>query len=265
MMWVVGGALLVLGLVSGFVFGHKVSVHNLTPAVFRLERASAIDRQLILSLLRRPIANCLIRRDPDRFLRVYKEEFAFTNAVSSLPAEKRSFMLKELTDEFPYFQDFDILAVRDYVLTADALTGYTADELENHFKKLVRFQALTATFDTHWNSDFPISAGDVEFAEKYVSQIKDTFFKKRLVAALAEYRADGGHSEKFVRDAYTVQPVPHFAEIRYGIHLKDTDEYGLYGSFTADNDKHYQRFYRSDATFKHERYIDEILLDEKLS
>jgi hypothetical protein len=55
----------------------------------------------------------------------------------------------------------------------------------------------------------------------------------------------------------------HLAESRYGFHFKDTDEFALYGMFHADGrDRPYESFYRSDANFEAEIYIDHLRTDE---
>jgi 3-hydroxy-3-methylglutaryl CoA synthase len=53
-----------------------------------------------------------------------------------------------------------------------------------------------------------------------------------------------------------VRCVPHFAEKRYGIHLKDTNEFGLYGYFVSDDGRIYDGYYQSDQTFQQERYLN---------
>ena len=57
----------------------------------------------------------------------------------------------------------------------------------------------------------------------------------------------------------------HFAESRIGFHFKDTGEYALYGVFYSDGrDEPYRSFYRSDAKFEAENYIDHLHIDEKI-
>jgi len=56
--------------------------------------------------------------------------------------------------------------------------------------------------------------------------------------------------------------VPHFAESRYGFHFKDTNEFGLCGSFYDDpRDKTYLNFYRSDPKFQTETYLDYLHIE----
>ena len=58
-----------------------------------------------------------------------------------------------------------------------------------------------------------------------------------------------------------VSHVSHFAESRWGFYFKDTNEFGLYTSFSDDNNKNYECFYRSDSKFEEEIYLDYLHID----
>jgi hypothetical protein len=45
------------------------------------------------------------------------------------------------------------------------------------------------------------------------------------------------------------------ADVRYGIHLKDTNEYGVYSFFVHDDSKTSTNYSRSDASFGNERAL----------
>lgn len=49
--------------------------------------------------------------------------------------------------------------------------------------------------------------------------------------------------------------VKHHAEYRVGFYFKDLNEYGLYGSFTGNDDDHYESYYRTDSTFQKEEQL----------
>jgi hypothetical protein len=58
---------------------------------------------------------------------------------------------------------------------------------------------------------------------------------------------------------FTVRPVSHFADVRYGVHFKDTDEYGLYTIFLDDSgEKTYEFVFRSDDTFQKEIVLEPL-------
>jgi len=173
MLWVVGALALVAVLVLGLVLGYKTSMHSLQTGIFRLKRNSVTDRSLLLALVRRDIANVLIRQDPDRFLTVYQKAYEFTKTVGQLSQAAQAQMLKTITDEFPYFSDFDLLSRRDYILEAPLLFGSpSSEEIENHFQKLVQFQAIMKSLDPEWKYQTPISDKDIEIAARYVEELK---------------------------------------------------------------------------------------------
>jgi hypothetical protein len=49
--------------------------------------------------------------------------------------------------------------------------------------------------------------------------------------------------------------VSHFAESRVGFYFKDTEEFGLYGFFTGNDDDVYHSYYRTDRTFQKEEML----------
>ena len=174
MLWIIGTAFLILGLVCGYLLGFKIFRDNLLTTNFKLERISKSDRALIMRLLRRDIANYLMREDPDRFLELYKGAYQCSKSVGDLSEEKRVAMLKEITDEFPYYEDFDVIARRDYVIEIPRVFGHPShQELENHFLTLVRYQELLTTLLPPWKNAHPISEEDFDVAEEYVMEEKD--------------------------------------------------------------------------------------------
>jgi hypothetical protein len=72
----------------------------------------------------------------------------------------------------------------------------------------------------------------------------------------------GAQEPLYETATFSVRQVPHFAEIRYGVHFNNTDESGLYTVFYGDRDDPYIGFYRSDAGFTKEINLDDIPIDE---
>jgi hypothetical protein len=124
--------------------------------------------------------------------------------------------------------------------------------------------------DKNWSESYPTvhttSEKELAHLETYIRQFKDARFEYRLKEAMQEfhgYRNNTNDDLSYTTDRFSVRPVPHFAELRYGIHFTDTDEYGLYTFFLADNrEKPYIGFYRSDAAFQKEIPLDALLIDE---
>jgi hypothetical protein len=55
--------------------------------------------------------------------------------------------------------------------------------------------------------------------------------------------------------ALSIFPLRHFAELRWGIHFKETEEFAIYSVFYDDGSKAYKGFYRSDDTFQKEESL----------
>jgi hypothetical protein len=161
-----------------------------------------------------------------------------------------------------------LLGTRDYVLYADALSTNTYDEVERHYTDIIRFQALQIAVDDNWSDIHqPTNEAELAHLEKYVRQFKDTRFKNRLKDAIREFRVYESNTAQeplYETAAFSVRRVRHFAEIRYGVHFKDTDEFGLHTVFIDDRSERYISFYRSDAAFEKEIILDDILIDEPI-
>ncbi|HKN31234.1 MAG TPA: hypothetical protein VJY34_26510 [Roseiarcus sp.] len=61
----------------------------------------------------------------------------------------------------------------------------------------------------------------------------------------------------------SVRLVPHSMEARFGAHLKDTNEFGLYTRFSWDG-KSFEDYLRSDAAFEQEEVLDVIHVDDPI-
>jgi hypothetical protein len=238
----------------------------------------ASDRELMLATFRRELANYMVRLDPDRFLRLYRKARAAENAIDKADNEMREAELTIITKKCPMYADFDLVGTREHVLYADAFNMHPLEDIEEHYLNLVRFHALQRASNPDWQFRSPATSDkDLEHLQGYVQKIKDTKFKQRLDTAIAEFHAftsarglsrlDEPGESPFIYETgvLAVRYVSHFAESRTGFHFKDTDEYALYGVFFADGrDEPYRSFYRSDANFEAENYIDHLRIDEKI-
>lgn len=277
-MWLWMAAAAVAGMVAGLFIGWRMGVSAMQPAVQQLNRNLANDRNFVLSVLRRELANWMFRRDPDRYLRTYKKAHEAAAAISVADRSDQRGQLAKLTEEHGFYRDFDLLGTHDYVLYGDALRSNPYDEVERHYTDIIRFQALQIAIDENWSDIYPsvhpTSEAELAHLEKYVQRFKDTLFKDRLKDAIHEFHGyqsntrnddlrQGLHEYKTA--AFSLRRVPHSAETRYGIHFNDSDEFGLYTIFYAeDRDQPYIGFYRSDARFETEVILDDIPTDEPI-
>jgi hypothetical protein len=274
--WPAGAAL--IGFFVGASLRGRVPQNSQAPMLNTLALNMASDRELMLATFRRELANYMVRLDPDRFLQFYRKAHAAEAAIGAADNEMREAELTIITKKYPMYTDFDLVGTREHVLYADALSMYPIDDIEAHYLNLVKFQALQCALNPDWQfRSLATSDKDLEHLQGYVQKIKDTKFKQRLDTAIAEFhaftaakgfsRSDRPSESSFIyeTDVLAVRYVSHFAESRTGFHFKDTDEYALYGVFFADGrDEPYRSFYRSDAKFEAENYIDHLLIDEKI-
>lgn len=245
----------VVALIVGFTLGSKSIVGTVVAAFGRVSRTHAIDRANFLETLRRELANILIWRNPQRYLELYKELHAEVTSFKSWKPEAIRQQLAELSAKYPNYVDFDAVGTREYVLYADGISTMDNMEIETRYRDIVRFEALSTIGDKNWKeaSGFVHTTDEkeIEHLTKYAQQVSDTQLHLRLDRALDETKM-----EEVDNDFYSVRSLPHFAENRLGIHLKKTNEFGIYSYFTHDDGRTSDNHYRSDPTFQEEQHLD---------
>jgi hypothetical protein len=123
-------------------------------------------------------------------------------------------------------------------------------EIEQRYHDILLFQALQTSLDKSWPAFAVASGKEFEHLKEYARQIIDSKFKEKLKRVVAEiYMLKAHDLNVFETPEFNARHISHYAENRYGIHLKSTDEYGLYGFFVADDGKIFESYYRSDAEF----------------
>lgn len=244
------------------------------PSLSREGLESASDRSLVLEILRRELANYLVRYDPDRFLHLYRKARQVENEIDSGDNDLREAQNTLLVKRYPFYADFDLIGTRDHVLYADAFNTHAVDEIEEHYLNLVKFHSLQRAINPDWKfRQAATSEESLNHLQTYVQKIKDTRFKQRFERAVSEFFDRGeimplvipSGSVVYETRILAVYHIDHFAENRYGFHFKDTSEFGLYSSFYDDErDKTYERFYRSDRKFEAETYLDHLRIEEPI-
>jgi hypothetical protein len=164
--------------------------------------------------------------------------------------------LSKLSDKYNSYTD-NLLAAPDYVPYAEVLAINTYEQAESHYIDINQLQALRTELNHSRPPEYqPRNDEELEHLEIHAQRFKDTVFENRIKKAIHElhiHRASTPKSATYHTALVEVRHVPHFAEIRYGVHFKDTDEYGLYGlCFDKTHDKTSESFFRSDASFRTE-------------
>ena len=261
--------IVVVGVVLFFVFsfgakmGQDAAKNTSSFASHDVRTAQAHDRNNLLNTWRREIANLLVWRNPDHYIEFYR---SLHTEVSSFKDWKRDVLeakYDEIAKRYPQYADFDPFATRLHVLYPDA-RRHSDEELECVFADITRFQAILCTTKSDWKWFEATSDSDLHHLIKYAASIKDTKFQLRLERAVDNFDLwNSAKNDEIVdrTDVFEfrhteVRRVSHFAENRYGVHFKDTNEFGLYGYFISDAGRIYYSYYRSDSTFQEERHLD---------
>jgi hypothetical protein len=267
-LWIAAAAAagLVFGGSAGIYLGNRAASTAWQAANESLRRILSHDQSRELSTFRRELANNLVRRDPDRFLRLYNKARVAEAEIEQATEAANQTQLAAIADKYPCISDFDFVGTLEHVLYADSLRNHDIDAIENHYLKLVQFHALKRNVSDDWLAIHPATSGQVEsHLYTYVRQIEDTKFRQRIEAAKLEFygfrgnrRLDkvGSNDPLYETNRLAVYSVNRTAESRYGFHFKDTNEFAIY---SLDG-----YFYRSNLLFKDEVLLDCLRIDEPI-
>lgn len=262
-----------VALVVGVFLGSKLVGFVASPVVKDLQKTQAIDRASYLFTLRRELANILIWRDPQRYVKLYQELCSEFNSFKSWRLEEINKRLSELTKEYPFYKDFDTIGSKEYVLYPDAVSWNSYEKLESNYRDIATFVALSLISNTSWQDarfqiDFNFTdeyvPDKLEHLLEYVERIEDTKLIMRIEQAMDAYRAMN-ESGLLDNDFLAVQPMHSpTPDNRYSIHIKRTNEFAIYSVFYYDEGGSREEYYRSDSTFEKEIYLHSngSLLDE---
>ncbi|MGI9520486.1 MAG: hypothetical protein ACR2PG_02445 [Hyphomicrobiaceae bacterium] len=171
------------------------------------------------------------------------------------PAQEARF--DSISKKYPYYSDSDLVSTRVYVLYADGLSWESNEDIEERYRDITLFQALQSLIDKEYQFMQPVDEDELELVSKYVEMVKDTQFELKLRQAVMRFyrcKTEGfGIADNYEDPEISASYVHHFAENRYGIQLKSTNEYGLYSFFVT-----LQRMSSSGLMFAHRnpaRYI----------
>ena len=255
----VGGA----ALLAGHLWrGRKSKSEAAQPDEILVTRA--IDRANFLQALRREMANVLIWRNPKNYLQIYRELRSLVASFYSFRLEEIQRILNEICDVYPNYVDFDLISTREYVLYADGFSSFPDEIIENCYRNIIQFVALSVLAKPEWKEaasrGFVHGFDDAELLHlsRYVQKIEDTKMKLRIEQAMDAYFARSREFISFDSDFCSVRPIQSVIESRYGIHLKRTGEFAICRLFVTDDDKTIYHYYRSDVKFEQEAPLDTL-------
>ena len=273
MQWIVGGGAFIFGVVVCFVIMAKVTSSMMQDANRVTQRTHALDQAKYLSTLRRELANYLIWHNPQRYLQFYRSLHAETSNVSNWKQDDAASAFKEICDRYPDYRDFDTIGVRDYVLYPDGFGWSSIEDIEQSYRDLVWFMALSAVADYAWKdiSDRGAvsltSERELEHLEKYVKKVQDTQFKLEIDAAMraraySKFERYDDLEKEFNNDSYRIVYLHHPFETAYGIQFKKTNRYAKQTAFSDWNEDEYRpplySYYETDSAFENDRTLDDV-------
>lgn len=249
-------------LLIGFFSGVKLAASAATRKLEELKKNQAIDQANYLFTLRRELANILIWRDSQRYVKLYQELCLEFNSFKSWRLEEINKRLSELSNKYEFYNDFDIFGSKEYVLYLDNWPNN--EELEARYRDIATFVALLLVGNSSWidakyqiNFDFTdeFVPDKLEHLLEYVERIEDTKLIIRIDQAMDAYRTMN-ESGLLENDFFTIRllrsPTP---DSRFSIHIKRTDEFAIYSVFFFDEGGSSKSYYRSDSTFEKEQLL----------
>jgi hypothetical protein len=245
-----------------FAAGVYVGRRSQTPALNSLastanrEASAANDRYL--EVLRRELANVISRDNPDKMSALYRKAKAEEREMLRADKARIQAELTTLTHKYPVYEDFDKIGTKHFVpYSADSHRG-EEDKLSETYLNISKFLTLTRTQDGR--SQYPVfSDDDDNIFQRCMKELKDRKFKASLESAVDRYylarqvaEASGSEIRDYEDQKIGVFRLPSHADVKYGVHLKQTDEYGIYSFFVYDDGKTTTRYTRSDQSFQKE-------------
>ena len=262
-----------VALVVGFFLGAKLIAKGSLPGLKEIDKAQAIDRANYLFTLRRELANILIWRDSQRYVKLYQELCSEFKSFKSWRLEEINKRLSELSKEYEFYNDFDIIGSKEYVLYSDNWHNY--EELEARYRDIATFVALSLVANTSWidaryqiNFDFTdeFVPNKFEHLLEYVERIDDTKLIMKIDQAMhAYYTMRDKETGILDNDFYAVKILYRSSpDLCYSLHIKRTKEFAIFSTFIHDDGHSTDIYFRSDSTFEKEQVLhaNRSVLDE---
>jgi hypothetical protein len=213
-----------------------------------------------IEVLRRELANAIVSDSPDKMVALYRKAWTFEQEMLNADAARVQAEFDVLTKRYPLYEDFDLLGTRHFVPYSDAVEGYEEDAVAERYLDISKFMILK---NINAKSTRPIfSESEDTILRKTMTREIDHRFRAKIIDAMDKYNMVRGadknrqyESIDYEDRALSIFPLQHFAELRWGILFKDTQEQAIYSVFYDDNSKAYKSYYRSDETFQTEETL----------
>ena len=103
-----------------------------------------------LEVLCRELANHMVKRDPDYFLKTYDRWQEEYDRIGELSASELKDRLRVISSEIPIYEEFDLVGVRDFIDVDRELMDSHIEEIAEHYRKIKSWIALLSRTDDEW-------------------------------------------------------------------------------------------------------------------
>jgi hypothetical protein len=231
------------------------ALNSLANTVDRKTSAANEANDRYLEVLRRELANIIARDDPYKMIALYGKAKVHEGEMLRADKPRVRAELTALTHEYPVYADFDKIGTKHFV-------PYSADdELPQTYLDISKFLSLTRILGEH--SHHPaFSDDDDQIFQRCMQELKDRKLRRSLEDAVDKYyvarqvaEESGSVLHNYEDRNIGIFHLPSYTDVRYGIHLKQTNEYGVYSYFVHDDGKISSHYGRSDKSFESDRAL----------
>lgn len=243
-----------------------------------------------ISVLRRELAIYLIKKDDEQFKKTFYKLIEYENEMER-QVDRVLVEYKAIISKYPNFQDFDVIGVRHFVMyDSDGNNSIyididTALDAYSDFSKLLILNRLIeghclgsplTNSPYKLKDDFKIYNDiEVKIFQKNIKEFIDSKFRNRLTEAMNRYENKYYNTEdEDLSKLITFDPEKERSykdrnyeihELKkegyfccpFGVHLKDTDEYGLVEKWHNPDGKIDRRYFRCDSKFANRNLLYE--------
>lgn len=223
-------------------------------------QGKAHDLAAYLRVLSREVANELMQRNPDLYYENFDRLLDEWGRLKDQSDEVKSARLKEITDLYITFEYFDqIQMTYPHFFYSEEFELHDDKSLWALYRDIRLFSALMRELDEFWsNVGQKIDADERRDIWSYLHKVREAKLLahlKNAVCVLRDLQRNNAQAGKtgwqYETSKYCFSMLPmHIVEVRWGIFVKELDEYGIYGVFS--DEETCESFYVSDERFKRE-------------
>jgi hypothetical protein len=273
----------IAGVVFGTWFGFKISKNERTsvvPVIEGLQRHVDEAEHRYLEVLRRELSNEIMKDDPKSMRRALDKAHEYAREMVRSGKERIDAEWKAICMQYPNYPDFDKLGTHHFVPYEEARQSMDTNDLVDAYLDTSKMMTLLAlrsdAMVLHRTEE--IQQHIIEAESKQLDVVtkrrNDRLFNKRIDDAMQRHRiaeraARGVNPEYHFREYEDTEVdvrragIEYSPEIGYGIHFKDTDEFGMHTFYVWDDKvdangypKITYRNYRSDLSFKKQEWLE---------